>query len=204
MADDTSTPVKPGYKTTEFWLTLAATLLSTLFASGAITNNTVLALAGIGATVLTALGYKVTRTLVKTAGALVVALGFASTQFSCATVKPRLEAGAAAFLDCTAPDIKDTLGDLVDLAKPAVMDVIDGGGRVDSDKLKAAVAPLKSSLARCAFATAVAIITTPVPAAEGAPQSAGLAVNGYELRSKFAAARVAWGVGEIRTRMGAL
>lgn len=68
MADnDTPAPVKPGYKTTEFWLSLAATILSALFASGALTNNTALAIAGMAATVLTALGYKVSRAMVKSA-----------------------------------------------------------------------------------------------------------------------------------------
>lgn len=61
------TPVKPGYKTTEFWLKLAALLLSTLFASGVMTSNTVLAVAGVAASILTALGYAVTRAMVKAA-----------------------------------------------------------------------------------------------------------------------------------------
>jgi hypothetical protein len=58
---------KPGYKTTEFWLALAATLLSALFMSGAVTNNTVLAIAGIAATILTSLGYSVSRGMAKAA-----------------------------------------------------------------------------------------------------------------------------------------
>lgn len=67
MADETpTTPAKPGYKTTEFWLKLAALLLTAVFASGALTNSTALAIAGIAATVLTALGYTVSRTMVKT------------------------------------------------------------------------------------------------------------------------------------------
>lgn len=68
MAETTDLPVppaKPGWQTSELWLSLAATLLSFFFASGAITNSTVMAIAGIAATVLTALGYQVSRTLVK-------------------------------------------------------------------------------------------------------------------------------------------
>lgn len=57
--------VKPGYKTTEFWLKLAALALTAAYASGAITNNTALAIAGIAATVLGALGYTVSRGLAK-------------------------------------------------------------------------------------------------------------------------------------------
>ena len=62
---DLPAPVKPGWQTTEFWLSLAATLLSALFAAGVLTNSTALAIAGIAATILTALGYTVSRALVK-------------------------------------------------------------------------------------------------------------------------------------------
>lgn len=66
MAD----PQKPGYRTSEFWLALAAMLLSALFASGAIpTDGPANAVAGIVASVLTALGYTVTRTGIKAAAA---------------------------------------------------------------------------------------------------------------------------------------
>ncbi len=56
---------KPGYKTSEFWLKLAALVLTAVYASGVLTNNTALAIAGIAATILGALGYTVSRTLVK-------------------------------------------------------------------------------------------------------------------------------------------
>lgn len=70
MADPVPTPIPadpitPGYRTTEFWLKLAAMLLTALFASGVMTNNTVLAVAGIAATILGALGYTVARTMLK-------------------------------------------------------------------------------------------------------------------------------------------
>ena len=57
--------MKPGYKTTEFWFKLAAVALSAVFASGALTSSTTMAIAGIAATMLGALGYTVSRTLVK-------------------------------------------------------------------------------------------------------------------------------------------
>jgi hypothetical protein len=58
-------PVKPGWKTSEFWFSLGAVALSAVYASGALTNTTALAIAGIAATALTTLGYKVSRTMVK-------------------------------------------------------------------------------------------------------------------------------------------
>lgn len=58
--------VKPGYKTTEFWLKLAAIAMTALFASGAIpTTGTAATMTAIIATMLGALGYTVSRTMVK-------------------------------------------------------------------------------------------------------------------------------------------
>jgi hypothetical protein len=63
----TTKPTTPGWKTSEFWKGIAAMVLSALFASGAITNSTVLAIMGMAATALVAMGYTVSRTLIKKA-----------------------------------------------------------------------------------------------------------------------------------------
>lgn len=65
--------MKPGWKTSEFWLSTAAKLLTVLFASGALTNNVALQIAGIAASVLTALGYTVARTMLKATPAAQIA-----------------------------------------------------------------------------------------------------------------------------------
>lgn len=75
---------KPGYKTTEFYLSLLAILMSAAFASGLIpVGGTVEKIAAMAATVLTAAGYKVSRTLVKTAGALLLVMLIASSSMAC-------------------------------------------------------------------------------------------------------------------------
>jgi hypothetical protein len=57
---------KAGYKTTEFWLTVAAAVVGFLFASDAVTtDSTGEKVLGLAAMVLTSLGYTVSRTLVK-------------------------------------------------------------------------------------------------------------------------------------------
>jgi len=57
---------KPGYKTTEFWLSVLAMLVSALFASGALGDGGLdLTIASLLATVLAAAGYTVPRTLGK-------------------------------------------------------------------------------------------------------------------------------------------
>ncbi len=59
---------KPGYKSSEFWLALAATLVGAVMASG-ILEETATAwddkLLGMAAMVLASLGYTVSRTYVK-------------------------------------------------------------------------------------------------------------------------------------------
>lgn len=65
VAATSATTVKPGWQTSEFWLKVIATGLSALFASGLITSNTALAIAGIAAAELGSFGYTVLRTNAK-------------------------------------------------------------------------------------------------------------------------------------------
>lgn len=151
--DPVAPPVTPGWRTSEFWLKVAALALSALFASGALTNDTALAIAGMAATVLTALGYTVSRTLMKatamrtsavarviaplTAAALVVG-GIGS--FAACSSSQRGAVGHALW-DCTAPE----RAELVAAVKPFVDSAIDQAknpdGSLDTAALKAALAP---------------------------------------------------------------
>ncbi len=59
-------PVKKGYKTTEFWLTVVAAILPLLYASGLIGEGTTIdKIISAGLTVLAALGYSVARGIAK-------------------------------------------------------------------------------------------------------------------------------------------
>ncbi len=80
----TITPVKPGIRSTEFWLTLAAKALGILFATGVLGNGTTaMRIAGVAAAILGVLGYTVSRAVVKAAGVLIVVGMLASTQTAC-------------------------------------------------------------------------------------------------------------------------
>jgi putative Mn2+ efflux pump MntP len=57
---------KPGVKTSEWWLSLAALITSALLSSGLVSNSLALQCIGGVATLLTALGYQVSRSFVKT------------------------------------------------------------------------------------------------------------------------------------------
>ena len=57
---------KPGYKTTEFWLSAAATLISLAFASGVISEGSQIEkVVGFIAAALASLGYSVSRGIAK-------------------------------------------------------------------------------------------------------------------------------------------
>jgi hypothetical protein len=63
--------VKPGYKTTEFWLSVVASLISILYASGVISPDgasTVEQVVAMIAAALASLGYSVARGIAKRGG----------------------------------------------------------------------------------------------------------------------------------------
>lgn len=61
--------MKPGYKTSEFWLTVVATLIGLLFASGAVEEASGIGkIAGLAASVLATLGYSYSRGAAKSSG----------------------------------------------------------------------------------------------------------------------------------------
>jgi len=57
--------MKPGYKTTEFWLSLLAIIVAAVLSSDLVISTTVAKVLGIVATVLAALGYTGARVLTK-------------------------------------------------------------------------------------------------------------------------------------------
>lgn len=74
MADDivpvVPPPPKPGYKTTEFWLTVAAQVIGTIVASGLLTETpgipkAIVQIVGIASVVLASMGYSYSRGQVK-------------------------------------------------------------------------------------------------------------------------------------------
>ena len=65
MSEETK-EVRPGYKTTEFWLSAVAVILGLLMASGAIADgSTAAVIVGGASTLLASLGYTAARAKVK-------------------------------------------------------------------------------------------------------------------------------------------
>lgn len=57
--------MKPGWKSTEFWLSLVAVAIGALLSSGAITNQPVLQALGVVSGALAAMGYSAARGITK-------------------------------------------------------------------------------------------------------------------------------------------
>jgi hypothetical protein len=95
MADPTPVVVTPGWKTSEFWLSLAAMLVGAVLSSGIIPSGSIWTqIVGVLATILGALGYQVARTAVKT-GALAVAEAKAAAVVAVATAPVATDPAAA-------------------------------------------------------------------------------------------------------------
>lgn len=78
---------KPGFKTSEFWLTLAATVVGMLIASGAFADATAVGkVLAFAASVLGGLGYTWSRASVKKSASLVEA---AKLQIEAAKLDPK-------------------------------------------------------------------------------------------------------------------
>jgi hypothetical protein len=61
--------IKPGFQTTEFWLTLLATVISAVMATNVIPDSSVVGrVLVIVAAILATLGYTVSRSIVKASG----------------------------------------------------------------------------------------------------------------------------------------
>ncbi len=118
---------------------------------------------------------------------------------SCAGTRPRVAAGSEAFIDCMAPDVADSLPDLVPLAKSALMRWISGTGELDASGIKADMAKIKGNLGKCALATAIAILSEPVPAGLTARTS-----SGPQLGAAFQAARRELSWAPIHTANGVM
>ena len=107
-------PPKPGYQTTEFYFAAAAKALGILFASGLLGDGSLaMRIAGLAAAILAQLGYTVSRTLVKTAGVLLL-VALTAAQVACSSAQRT--ATKTALVDCTVADaaaLGATAGDML-------------------------------------------------------------------------------------------
>lgn len=204
-----SAEVKPGYRTTEFWFKVGAVALSAVFASGALTSSTALAIAGMAATVLTTLGYTVSRTMVKIAGAMLLVAMFGLPLTSACSSGTVRAVGQVAW-DCTAPQRAEAVAVLTPLADSAIRAAASADGKlIDASLLKAALgtANLKTelgSLLVCAAASAFTALVHATPRAD-APAAAAFELDPAAAQAAFDQLRAAQFPGvSIKTEHGAI
>lgn len=124
--------VKPGFKTTEFWLTAIAMIVGLVMASGAVPDDSGLSRAlGIAAAALAAMGYSVSRGQAKKVLLIfllpILLLGVAG----CCKGHVRAEA-----LEDTLEAVCDRHDKLVDVVDLKTLD-LDGDGKLDQDEDRA-------------------------------------------------------------------
>lgn len=202
-AATTTATIKPGMKTSEFALTLAAIVLSACFAVDLIPTDTLGAkIAIIAALTLTSMGYTVVRGKVKTGALALMLAGFAlgASSTACSGAGDRVRAGTRAFIDCMAPSTKSAAAELVPALKTTVVGMLDSAGKIDRGALVSVAAPMKSAVPRCALDAAIAAVLNPPPPSPGAPASSALEVDKADVAGAYADVRSSlWGDVELRS-----
>lgn len=120
----TPAPVKPGWKTTEYWLTKAAMILGALLASGILGDgSTAQRVAGAVVALLAQLGYTTSRTLVKAAAFLLIFV-FATQTLACG---PKTVLAEQSLIDCAKQDIGATVTEVGLTILGVVAQIIEAG-----------------------------------------------------------------------------
>lgn len=185
----TTTTLKPGWKTTEYWITKVVAVIGALMAAGYIADGTQAArICGAVMVSAAALGYSVSRGLAKggAAGVLLVVLALGATQPACNTLKDTGKRVAGDVVDCMKPDAKAAIGELAPAFRDIVKNATGDNGRVDWAPVRAVAAPLKSAATRCAFTAVIAEVLRPHPKA-GAPQSSALQADATDVLAGYRA-----------------
>lgn len=187
---ETPAPPKPGYKTTEFYMKLAAILLTAFYASGVIPiDGTWMKVAAIAATMLGALGYTVSRTMIKAAGAVLLVMLLSHGSLGCAWVKGEAATVGHALVDCTKPAAVDAFHQFGSFVDNALVASATPDGKVTADTMKSIGKSFTSEIGQCVFVQVVAHALAPKPADPNAPKSEQLVLDAASLRAGFEAVR---------------
>jgi len=126
ITEPTHPAEKPGWKTTEFWLTLAAVLIAAFLNSGVLPDTSIaVKIASIAAAALASLGYTAGRSYVK--GSLTLLLGLALSvgavsMSGCAGASNAIKTVGQDAFDCGTDAVKAEVANLL----PAVTAILSG------------------------------------------------------------------------------
>lgn len=205
------TTLKPGYRTTEFWLTMLANLISALFLTDVLApGSTAMKIAGVAAIMLSNLGYAVVRSSAKSKAQVSgstsmlwpVLIGgslFGAAVANTGCTQAARTAALGAFVDCGKSEIKAQADEVMPAFTANLKNAIDGAGKVDRPTLNSFAAPLKSAGLRCGFAAAVAALLNPPKGKDGAPMSSPFPVDNVDLADAYNGVREGlWGGVELK------
>jgi hypothetical protein len=185
----TQSTVKPGRLTSEFYLKLAAVLLSALMASGLITDDRWLRLAGVVGAVLSAYGYTVSRTAIKTAAMPVLLVGLLWHTSGCAWFKSETRAVAGDVVDCTKAEAVKAITQFGPALDALLVYATGGNGQLNADAVKDASKGFAKEIGTCVLADSITRALKPAAADPSAPKSSPLEADPESLRQAFEAVR---------------
>jgi hypothetical protein len=197
--------MKPGYLTTEFWITFLTQILNGLIQSGILGDGSTLVKAmSATSAVLTAVVYAITRAQLKQThstnelaavgpgpdpqagftrlGVLLCLLAF-TIIVGCTWSKNEAKHATADIVDCMAPKIAGHKSELLGVLDQALPALLSDTGKVDHAGFKALTHDLKSDAAGCAIAEAVSLLSK--PRSQAAPLAAPLAVDVQDLEATW-------------------
>jgi hypothetical protein len=190
-----SAPIRPGWKTSEFWLSTAAMLAGSLMAAGTFDGTPFDRVLGAIMAVLATLGYSASRAKAKRprkheAGAVellpALAMSFVAVagglaMWACAPVAEQTRATAGHVVDCTADEFRAHAADLATRIAASIDENTAPDGTLDEaaigEDLAALVTERGKDAVRCAFDRTVAdVLGRPTAApTDREPMRAGLA-----------------------------
>jgi hypothetical protein len=205
--------MKPGYKTTEFWITIIVQLLNGLIQCGLIGAGTTLKVVSFASAALNALVYAIARAHVKSfddvdaqAGAapsttattpeggflkfelsllLVLALLGMGALIGCTWLRSTGKEVAQGVVDCTKGSAADAVKQFAPLVENQLAGTVDGEGQLDKAKAKELLHGFEHELGGCVVAKAFAALLAPPKPDPAAPKSSPLYVDGRSARAVF-------------------
>lgn len=207
-SSDAPPAVKPGWKTTEFWMTILSNVVSILLIADVFPVDSKWSkIIGAVGLVLSNLGYTVFRSGVKKAAAAVTiaTVFFGSALFGGAVMsigcnKATAKATLGAFAECGKQEIKSLTAELKPVMIDSLKNAIGGDGKIDRPKLSDIARPLQSAGTRCALDAAIDALLNPPKPAPGAPQSEAFPVDRADLLSAYHSVRdELWGGAQLKS-----
>jgi hypothetical protein len=202
--------MKPGYKTTEFWITILVQLINGLIQCGLLGEGTTLKAVSFASAALNALVYAISRAHVKTYDDVPAATppvapsaregGFLKVELNLLLIFVLLAAGvligctwlratgkevAHGVVDCTKGAAADAVKQFAPLVENQLAGTVGSDGTLDKAKAKDILHGFEHELGGCVAAKAFAALLTPPKPDPAAPKSSPLYVDIGSARAVF-------------------